>query len=206
MSAPPSHHLCVRSRRLSAPLRWLLSLALLTPLVAGLASAIGVTRTPTAAAAPGSSAAVAVRFALAQLGKPYRWGADGPKSFECSGLVQTAYRAAGVRLPRVSRQQYGAGTLVPLTRLRAGDLLFYAKNTADRRTIYHVGMYLGAGRMVEAPNRRAPVRIASIWRPGCSARPPGRLPASAGCWRSSPASAARRSPPSSSGWTPTAAA
>jgi peptidoglycan DL-endopeptidase CwlO len=104
LSAPPFHHLRVRSRRFSAPLRWLLSLALLTPLVAGLASAIGVTRTPTAAAAPGSSAAVAVRFALAQLGKPYRWGADGPKSFDCSSLVQTAYRAAGVRLPRVSRQ------------------------------------------------------------------------------------------------------
>ena len=166
MSAPPPRHLRGRSRRLSTPLRWLLSLALLTPLVAGLAGATGVTETPTAGAAPGSSAAVAVRFALAQLGKPYRWGADGPKSFDCSGLVQTAYRAAGVHLPRVSRQQYGAGKLVPLTALRAGDLLFYAKDAANRKTIHHVGMYLGAGRMVEAPNRRAPVRIASIWRPG----------------------------------------
>ena len=55
---------------------------------------------------------------------------------------------------------------MPLTALRAGDLLFYAKDTSDRRTIHHVGMYLGAGRMVEAPNRRAPIRIASIWRPG----------------------------------------
>ena len=95
MPAPPPRHLRARSRRLSTPLRWLLSLTLMTPLVAGLASASGITRTPEAAAAPGSSAAVAVRFALAQLGKPYRWGADGPKSFDCSGLVQTAYRAAG---------------------------------------------------------------------------------------------------------------
>jgi cell wall-associated NlpC family hydrolase len=102
MSAHAPRHLRARSRRLSTPLRWLLSLALLTPLVAGLA---GVAETPRAAAAPGSSAAVAVRFALAQLGKPYRWGADGPKSFDCSGLVQTSYRAAGVHLPRVSRQQ-----------------------------------------------------------------------------------------------------
>ena len=78
MSAPPSRHLRVRSRRLSAPLRWLLMLALLTPLVAGLTGVTWVTKTPTAATAPGSSAAVAVRFALAQLGKPYRWGADGP--------------------------------------------------------------------------------------------------------------------------------
>jgi peptidoglycan hydrolase-like protein with peptidoglycan-binding domain len=155
-----------RSRRLSTPLRWLLSLALLTPLVAGLAGASGVARTPAAQAAPGSSAGTAVRFALAQLGKPYRWGAEGPNSFDCSGLVQTSYRAAGVHLPRVSRQQYGAGKLIRLSSLRAGDLLFYARDTSDPRTIYHVGMYLGAGRMVEAPNRRAPVRIASMWRPG----------------------------------------
>jgi hypothetical protein len=170
MPAPPPRHLRARSRRLSTPLRWLLSLALLTPLVAGLAGAAGISRTPAAVAAPGSSAAVAVRFALAQLGKPYRWGAEGPRSFDCSGLVQASYRAAGVHLPRVSRQQYGAGKLIPLSALRAGDLLFYAKDTADRRTIYHVGMYLGAGRMVEAPNRRAPVRIASIWRPGLVGR------------------------------------
>src|SRR4029453_3271107 len=90
----------------------------------------------------------------------------------------TAYRAAGVALPRVSRHQYGAGTHVSLKALRAGDLLFYAKDTSDPRTIYHVGMYLGAGRMVEAPNPRAPVRIASIWRPGLlgrATRPASRL-------------------------------
>ncbi|HTE67604.1 MAG TPA: NlpC/P60 family protein [Actinomycetes bacterium] len=155
-------HLRCRPRHLSAPVRWLLLLALTAPLVAG---AAGVGQR-TAAAAPGSPAAVAVRFALAQLGKPYRWGANGPASFDCSGLVQTAYKAAGVGLPRVSRQQYGAGRLVPLSRLRAGDLLFFARDTGDPRTINHVGMYLGRGRMVEAPNRRAPVRIASIWRPG----------------------------------------
>jgi len=166
MPAPPPRHLRARSRRLSTPLRWLLSLALLTPLVAGLAGASGVSRTPVAQAAPGSSAGAAVRFALAQLGKPYRWGAEGPNSFDCSGLVQTAYRSAGVHLPRVSRQQYGAGKLIRLSAVRPGDLLFYARDTSDPRTIYHVGMYLGAGRMVEAPNRRAPVRIASIWRPG----------------------------------------
>jgi hypothetical protein len=166
MPAPPPRHLRARPRRLAVPLRWLLLAALLVPLVTGVA---GVGE-PTAEAAPGSPAAVAVRFALAQLGKPYEWGADGPGSYDCSGLVQTAYRAAGVRLPRVSRQQYGAGRLVSLKELRAGDLLFYATDTGDPQTIYHVGMYLGAGRMVEAPNRRAPVRIASIWRPGLLGR------------------------------------
>jgi NlpC/P60 family/Putative peptidoglycan binding domain len=162
MPAPPPRHLRARPRRLSVPLRWLLLAALTVPLLAG----VGGFGERTAAAAAGSPAAVAVRFALAQLGKPYQWGADGPGSFDCSGLVKTSYRAAGVHLPRVSRQQYGAGRLVSLRSLRAGDLLFYARDTSDRRTIYHVGMYLGAGRMVEAPNRRAPVRIASIWRPG----------------------------------------
>jgi len=171
--------------------------------VAGIA---GVAETPAAVAAPGSPAAVAVRFALAQLGKPYRWGADGPESFDCSGLVQTSYKAAGIGLPRVSRQQYGAGRQVSLKALQAGDLLFYAKDTGDRRTIYHVGMYLGSGRMVEAPNRRAPIRIASIWRPGCSARRPGRRPACGGCCPSSSASAATPWPPSSSASPPTSAA
>jgi hypothetical protein len=167
MPAPPPRHPRARPRRLAAPLRWLLLTALLLPMVAGLASLGGQ---PAAEAAPGSPAAVAVKFATAQLGKPYRWGADGPRSFDCSGLVQTAYRAAGVALPRVSRQQYGAGTHVSLKALRAGDLLFYAKDTSNPRTIYHVAMYLGAGRMVEAPNPRAPVRIASIWRPGLLGR------------------------------------
>jgi NlpC/P60 family/Putative peptidoglycan binding domain len=166
-SPPPPRHLRARPRRLAAPLRWLLLTALLAALVAGVA---GIAHQPTAEAAPGSPAAVAVRFAISQLGKPYRWGADGPGSFDCSGLVQTAYRAAGVALPRVSRQQYGAGTHVSLKALRAGDLLFYAKDTSDPRTIYHVGMYLGAGRLVEAPNPRAPVRIASMWRPGLLGR------------------------------------
>jgi peptidoglycan hydrolase-like protein with peptidoglycan-binding domain len=54
-------------------------------------------------------------------------GAEGPNSFDCSGLVQTAYRTAGINLPRASRQQYGAGQLVPLSALRPGDLLFYAR-------------------------------------------------------------------------------
>jgi NlpC/P60 family/Putative peptidoglycan binding domain len=166
MPAPPPRHLRASPRRLSIPLPWLLLLALTAPLVVSVAG-IGQR---TAEAAPGAAAAVAVRFALAQLGKPYRWGAEGPGSYDCSGLVQSAYRAAGIRLPRVSRQQHGAGRLVPLTGLQAGDLLFYARNSRDPRTIHHVGMYLGWGRMVEAPNRRAPVRIASIRRPGLVGR------------------------------------
>jgi peptidoglycan hydrolase-like protein with peptidoglycan-binding domain len=158
--SPRSHWLRARV------VRWLLLLALAAPL----AVAVPGVGDRQAGATAGSPAAVAVRFALAQLGKPYRWGADGPRSYDCSGLVQTAYRAAGVALPRVSRQQYHAGRHVRLTALRAGDLLFYADNTRDPRTIGHVGMYLGAGRMIEAPRPGRPVRIASIWRPGLLGR------------------------------------
>src|SRR5829696_1945920 len=203
MPAPPPRHLRARPRRLAAPLRWLLLTALLVPLVAGLTS---VGTQPTAEAAPGSPAAVAVKFAISQLGKPYRWGADGPRSFDCSGLVQTAYRAAGVALPRVSRHQYGAGTHVSLGSLCAGDLLFYAKDTSDPRTIYHVGMYLGAGRMVEAPTPGPRSGSPPCGARGCSAGRPGRPPACGGCSRSSWASAATPWPPSSGGWPPTASA
>jgi NlpC/P60 family/Putative peptidoglycan binding domain len=146
--------------------RWLLLLALVAPLAVGVAG-VGDRQ---AGATSGSPAAVAVNFALRQLGKPYRWGGDGPRSYDCSGLVKTAYRAAGVALPRVSRQQYGAGRHVRLNALRAGDLLFYADNPRDPRTIGHVGLYVGAGRMVESPRPGRTVRIASIWRPGLLAR------------------------------------
>jgi NlpC/P60 family/Putative peptidoglycan binding domain len=154
------------TRARSSAVRWLLLLALVAPLAAGVA---GVGDRP-AGATSGSPAAVAVGFALRQLGKPYRWGGDGPHSYDCSGLVQTAYRAAGVNLPRVSRQQYHAGRHVRLNALRAGDLLFYARDPRDPRTIGHVGMYLGNGRMVEAPRPGRTVRIASIWRPGLLGR------------------------------------
>ncbi len=121
---------------------------------------------PAAYKVRGSAAAIAVRFALDQLGKPYRWGGNGPSGYDCSGLTTMAYRAAGVALPRVSRWQYGAGAHIPVRKLSAGDLVFYARNTASPSTIDHVGMYLGSGRMVEAANRSVPIRIASIWRPG----------------------------------------
>jgi len=162
---PAPLFLRARSRRGGAA-RWLLLLALTAPLAAGVAG-VGDRQ---AGATSGSPAAVAVRFALGQLGKPYRWGADGPRSYDCSGLVQTAYRAAGVALPRVSRQQYGAGRHVRLTALRAGDLLFYADDPRDPRTIGHVGMYVGSGRMVESPRPGRTVRLASIWRPGLLGR------------------------------------
>jgi peptidoglycan DL-endopeptidase CwlO len=114
----------------------------------------------------GPVARAAVRWALAQLGDPYRWGASGPGTFDCSGLTSAAYRAAGVAIPRVSRAQWGAGLHVELANLLPGDLVFYADNPADPATIHHVGMYIGNGLMVHAPHTGDVVRVASIWREG----------------------------------------
>jgi cell wall-associated NlpC family hydrolase len=111
----------------------------------------------------------AIRYALAQVGKRYRWGGNGPTFYDCSGLTSMAYRSAGVSIPRVSRQQYARGAHVPVRRLVAGDLVFYARDTRRPATIHHVALYIGRGRMVEAANPRAPIRVASIWRPGLMA-------------------------------------
>ncbi|HJW59952.1 MAG TPA: NlpC/P60 family protein, partial [Actinomycetota bacterium] len=112
----------------------------------------------------GPVARAAVRWALAQLGDPYRWGATGPDRFDCSGLTSSAYRAAGVSIPRVSRAQWGAGPHVAVANLLPGDLIFYADNPRDPATIHHVGMYIGNGLMVHAPHTGDVVRVASIWR------------------------------------------
>ena len=116
------------------------------------------------AAAPSGAAGRAAAFARSQLGKPYVWGASGPSSYDCSGLMMAAYRRAGVWLPRVSRAQWHAGSRVGLGDLAPGDLVFFAYNLGNPGSIHHVGMYVGGGAMVEAPYSGARVRIASIGR------------------------------------------
>src|SRR5215218_8615046 len=109
--------------------------------------------------APSPAAAAAVRAALGQVGKPYRWGATGPASFDCSGLTRFAYTTAGLSLPRPSRQQWSAGRPVRVADLRPGDLVFWAHDPASPATIHHVGMYVGQGLMVHAPHTGALVRV-----------------------------------------------
>jgi peptidoglycan DL-endopeptidase CwlO len=113
---------------------------------------------------PSGAAGRAVAFARGQLGKPYLWGASGPSSYDCSGLVMAAYRSAGVWLPRVSRAQWHAGPRVGLGGLAPGDLVFFAYDIGNPATIHHVGIYIGGGGMVEAPYSGARVRVASIGR------------------------------------------
>ena len=126
------------------------------------------------------AAAKAVAVALAQLGSPYVWGAEGPSTFDCSGLTSFAYAAAGVTIPRVSRAQFAAyAGMRPVDRLHLvpGDLVFFADNPRNPSTIHHVGMYIGRGLMVEAPHTGAVVRTSSICAPATpapSAPPPKR--------------------------------
>ncbi|MFE9935070.1 C40 family peptidase [Streptomyces hirsutus] len=109
-----------------------------------------------AARAPGPRAADAVSYAYQKLGSPYVWGSTGPNAFDCSGLVQAAYRSAGVSLPRTTYAQINAGRRVARSELRPGDLVFFYSG------ITHVGLYIGNGRMIHAPNSGSTVRVAPL--------------------------------------------
>ena len=132
-------------------------------------SAEGPTQAPAWAWSSGATATqgdIAANWALTQLGKPYRWGAAGPDTYDCSGLTMQAWAHAGVQLLHYTGYQWVEGPHVALDQLRRGDLLFYATNTSDPSTIHHVGIYLGGGMMVDAPYTGAFVRIDSIYAPG----------------------------------------
>jgi len=117
--------------------------------------------------APGTSyAAGAIRAARTRLGAPYVWGATGPDTFDCSGLTGWAYAAAGLTLPRTSRQQWYAGRRVADADLRPGDLVFWASDTSNPATIHHMGLYVGGGRMIHAPRTGEVVELAPLWLDG----------------------------------------
>ncbi|WP_241249330.1 C40 family peptidase [Rhodococcus sp. X156] len=97
----------------------------------------------------------AVNVALAQVGKPYVWGATGPSSFDCSGLVQYAYKQAGVSLPRTTSQQVKVGVAVTASQMQPGDLVFAYGGG-------HVGIYVGNGKYVHAPTSGDVVKVASV--------------------------------------------
>jgi len=107
-------------------------------------------------------ARAAVRFAKRQLGEPYVYGADGPSSWDCSGLTMKAWRHAGVSLSHWSVAQYYETTPISFSDIRRGDLLFWG-DSDDPDSIYHVAMYLGHGKMIQAPRPGRSVEIVSIY-------------------------------------------
>ena len=111
---------------------------------------------PSGVIAPSSAAQKAVDTALAQVGDPYVYGAGGPDAFDCSGLMQYAYSAAGVSLPHSSSSQSQMGMPVSRGELQPGDLVFFYS------PVSHVGMYIGNGQMVHASTSGQPVKVASL--------------------------------------------
>jgi len=116
----------------------------------------GSVRLPSGVSTSGRAAA-ALRYAMAQVGDSYVYGAAGPSAFDCSGLTMMAWAQAGVALPHSSGAQYGSGPHVAASDLRPGDLVFYYS------PISHVGMYIGNGLIVHAANPGAGVRVADLY-------------------------------------------
>jgi peptidoglycan DL-endopeptidase CwlO len=101
--------------------------------------------------------AQALQAAISRLGYPYIWGAAGPTSFDCSGLVMWAYQQVGISLPHFTVSQYNSGVHVSRADLEPGDLVFFFSN------ISHVGMYIGNGMMIDAPNSGEDVKVQPIY-------------------------------------------
>jgi cell wall-associated NlpC family hydrolase len=113
-------------------------------------------RVSTASIPVSGRAAAAVRYAMAQIGNAYVYGAAGPSAFDCSGLTMMAWAQAGVALPHSSSAQMGSGRSVSQSELQPGDLVFYYS------PVSHVGMYIGNGQIVNALNPGAGVRISGV--------------------------------------------
>ncbi|MGA5523118.1 NlpC/P60 family protein [Streptomyces pseudogriseolus] len=106
--------------------------------------------------APSAAGERAVRYAVEQLGKPYQWGAEGPATYDCSGLTSQAWRAAGAKVPRTSQEQWARLERIELVDLRPGDLVVYFHDAT------HVALYLGDGMVVQAPRPGARVKVSPI--------------------------------------------
>ena len=105
---------------------------------------------------PSSEANRAIRYARKQLGKPYKWGAEGPKSYDCSGLTSEAWAHAGTPIPRTSQEQWARLDRIPLTELRPGDLVVYFPDAT------HVAMYVGKGKVIQAPRTGEKIKVSPI--------------------------------------------
>ncbi|MEU1923393.1 NlpC/P60 family protein [Streptomyces albogriseolus] len=108
------------------------------------------------AGAPSAAGERAVRYAVEQLGKPYEWGAEGPETYDCSGLTSQAWRAAGAEVPRTSQEQWARLERIDLVDLRPGDLVVYFHDAT------HVALYLGDGMVVQAPRPGARIKVSPV--------------------------------------------
>jgi cell wall-associated NlpC family hydrolase len=121
---------------------------------------------PVGTVASSQQAAGAIYYAQGKLGTPYLWGGTGTDAqggrFDCSGMTQAAYHSVGIELPRVAADQWNAGQHPDRSELIPGDLVFFAYDLNDPRTIHHVGLYVGGGYMINAPHTGAVIRFDKI--------------------------------------------
>ena len=124
-----------------------------TPVVPVASSTVLLNTQAVAAAAPAAVRTSAMQKALGKVGSPYRYGAAGPNAFDCSGLVNWAFKSSGKSLPRSSRELSRIGTPVSKSALQPGDLVFFYK------PVSHVGIYIGNGKIVHASTRKSPLKV-----------------------------------------------
>lgn len=105
-----------------------------------------------------STSARAANIAVQQIGRPYRWGGDTPRGFDCSGLVQYSYAQVGINVPRTTREQRRAMRRVDIAAAKPGDLLFFKTS----RKGWHVALYLGHGEFVHAPSTGKVVTVGNL--------------------------------------------
>ncbi|MGZ4441629.1 MAG: C40 family peptidase [Nocardioidaceae bacterium] len=135
-------------------------------LVAGLAVVVSPAATTQASALSLQKGVRVVHVAASRKGAPYKWGAEGPRKFDCSGLTHWVYRRVGKHIPRVSRDQYRATRHIRRAHRRKGDLVFFhhrVRHGHRARSVYHVGIYAGHGMMWDAPHTGAHVRKERVW-------------------------------------------
>jgi cell wall-associated NlpC family hydrolase len=135
------------------------ALAKLIPKGAVVEPLVRLVHTGTTGSTTSNETTTMLRAAESRLGMPYVWGAAGPVSFDCSGLVQWSFAQAGVRMPRVAADQALTGPSVPISELQPGDLLFYHTDPSAPNYISHVTIYLGNGWMIQAPRTGLDVEI-----------------------------------------------
>ena len=123
----------------------------------------GSSNSSSSSSSTSSSVNAVLNLAAKQLGKPYVWGAQGPSSFDCSGLTYYVYKnAAGITLPRVSSDQSRYGTTVSKSNLKAGDLVFFDTSGPNNGAVSHVGIYVGNGQMIHASSSSSKIVQVSI--------------------------------------------
>jgi cell wall-associated NlpC family hydrolase len=164
ISAPPQDVAALAARLRAVVPRG----AAVEPLVAWVVSSAGGSVSPVGSATAGGDSmtpaqqTAVLRAALSRRGLPYVWGAAGPLSFDCSGLVEWAFAQAGLSMPRVAADQALTGAVVPASQLSPADLLFYRTDPTDPGYISHVAIYLGNGWMIQAPQPGMNVEVVPV--------------------------------------------